>query len=99
MPDPSLPPDPTDSAPDSPPPDNLWLRLLWMILIGMMLGLAQTALQIAALLQFVLMLTRQGRPNAELAWFGKRMGDWMAKAVRFQTAADEEKPWPWSPLE
>ena len=31
---------------DNPPAENLWLRLLWMILIGMMLGLAQTVLQI-----------------------------------------------------
>ena len=84
---------------DTPPEESLWLRLLWMILIGMMLGLAQTVLQITALIQFILMVTREGRPNAELAWFGKRMGDWMAKAVRYQTAADDEKPWPWTPLD
>ena len=81
------------------PEESLWLRLLWMILIGAMLGVAQTVLQITAIIQFILMVTRQGRPNAELAWFGKRMGDWMAKAVRYQTAADDEKPWPWTPLD
>jgi Domain of unknown function (DUF4389) len=87
------------SGSDPGPEENLWLRLLWMILIGAMLGVAQTVLQVTALIQFILMLTRHGRPNAELAWFGKRMGDWMAKAVRYQTAADDEKPWPWTPLE
>lgn len=81
------------------PEENLWLRLLWMILIGAMLGVAQTVLQITAIIQFILMVTRHGRPNAELAWFGTRMGDWMAKAVRYQTAADDEKPWPWTPLD
>jgi Domain of unknown function (DUF4389) len=85
--------------PGHEPHETLWLRLLWMILIGMLLGLAQTVLQMAALLQFILMALRQGKPNVELAWFGKRMGDWMAKAVRYQTAADEEKPWPWTPLD
>jgi hypothetical protein len=65
----------------------------------MMLGLAQTILQVTALIQFILMVTRHGRPNVEIAWFGKRMGDWMAKAVRYQTAADDEKPWPWTPLD
>ncbi len=89
--------EPTDAG--DVPPEKLWWRLLWMILIGMMLGLAQTALQVAAVLQFILMLTRKGRPNAELAWFGKRIGDGRAKAVRYQTAADEERPWPWTPLE
>ncbi len=81
------------------PEESLWLRLLWMILIAMLLGLAQTVLQMAALVQFILMVTRKGRPNVEIAWFGKRMGDWCAKAVRYQTAADDEKPWPWTPLD
>ena len=80
-------------------PESLWLRLLWMILIAMLLGLVQTVLQVAALLQFILMITRNGRPNVEIAWFGKRLGDWSAKAIRYQTAADDEKPWPWTPLD
>ena len=82
-----------------PPEESLWLRLLWMILIGVMLGVAQTVLQVTAVIQFILMAMRNGKPNVELAWFGKRMGDWMAKAVRYQTAADDEKPWPWSRLD
>jgi len=82
-----------------PEGENLWWRLLWMILIAAMLSIAQTVLYAASIVQFILMLTRAGRPNVELAWFGKRLGDWMAKAVRYQTAADEEKPWPWTPLE
>jgi hypothetical protein len=45
------------------------------------------------------MVTRGGRPNVEIAWFGKRIGDWSAKAIRYQTAADDEKPWPWTPLD
>ena len=91
---PDMPPDAEEA-----PTESLWLRLLWLILISMMLGLTQTILQVTALIQFILMATRSGKPNAELAWFGKRMGDWMAKAVRYQTAADEEKPWPWTPLD
>ncbi|MEO8241106.1 MAG: DUF4389 domain-containing protein [bacterium] len=85
---------------DLPEPDeSMWLRLLYMILIGIMLSIAQTIVLTAAVVQFVLMLTRQGRPNVEVAWFGKRLGDWQAKAARYQTAADTEKPWPWTPLE
>ncbi len=85
--------------PAQDPEASLWLRLLWMILIAMMLGLAQTVLQVTAIIQIILMATRKGRPNVEIAWFGKRMGGWMAKAVRYLTAADDEKPWPWTPLD
>ncbi|MEO6301290.1 MAG: DUF4389 domain-containing protein [Paracoccaceae bacterium] len=85
--------------PNAPKDESLWLRLLSMVIIGVMLSIAQTILMAAAVIQFVLMLTRQGKPNSELAWFGKRLGDWLAKAARYQTAADDEKPWPWTPLE
>ncbi len=86
-----------DHTPD--PEESLWLRLLYMIIIGLMHSIAQTILFAAAAIQFVMMLTRQGRPNVEIAWFGKRLGDWQAKATRYQTAADTEKPWPWTPFE
>ena len=91
-------PEPQDSEVE-PEGENLWWRLLWMIIIAAMLSIAQTVLYAASIVQFILMLTRQGKPNVELAWFGKRLGDWMAKAVRYQTAADDERPWPWTPLE
>lgn len=85
--------------PATEPQESIWLRLVWMIIIGFMLSIAQTIIYALALVQFIMMLFRQGRPNMEIAWFGKLLGDWMAKATRFQTAADEEKPWPWTPIE
>ena len=81
------------------PHDSLWLRLLYMVIIGVMLSIAQTILYATTVVQFVLMVIRRGRPNVEIAWFGKRLGDWLAKATRYQTAADDEKPWPWTPFE
>ena len=90
--------DPTpDHGPE--PQEGLWLRLLSVVIIGLMLSIAQTILYALTLVQFILMLTRKGRPNVEIAWFGKRLGDWLAKATRYQTAADEEKPWPWTPFD
>ena len=81
------------------PEEGLWLRLLSMVIIAVMLSIAHTALYALAVVQFILMLTRKGRPNVEIAWFGKRLGDWLAKATRYQTAADDEKPWPWTPFD
>ena len=79
--------------------ESIWLRLLAMVIIGLMLSIAQTILYALALVQFIMMLSRGGRPNVEIAWFGKRLGDWLAKAARYQTAADDEKPWPWTPFD
>ena len=98
MVDPVFMPMPPEPQP-VPEGESLWWRLLWMVIIGAMLSIAQTILIAAAVVQFILMATRAGKPNVELAWFGKRLGDWLAKAARYQTAADEEKPWPWSSLE
>ena len=44
------------------------------------------------------MATNKRQPNAEIAAFGKRLGLWLAHAARFQTAATDDKPWPWAPL-
>jgi hypothetical protein len=48
--------------------------------------------------QLIIMATSKRQPNAEIAAFGKRLGLWLAQAARFQTAASEDKPWPWAPL-
>jgi hypothetical protein len=77
---------------------HLWMRLLHMVLIGIMFGMAQAALHFMALVQFIVLLTGKGQRNDQIANFGKSMAHWMAKAARFQTAESDDKPWPWSPL-
>jgi hypothetical protein len=76
----------------------IWMRLLYMVLVAIMSGLAQTALHLMALVQFIVLLTGKGQRNDQIAAFGKAMGEWQANAARFQTAESEDKPWPWSPL-
>ena len=79
--------------------DSIWIRLIYMILIALMISIAQTVLGVATLIQFVIMLLSKGTPNEQLADFGTSLGIWIAKAARFQTAASEVKPWPWSELD
>ena len=81
------------------PQDSIWKRGLMMLLIAILVGLAQTVLQFLTLVQFILMLLDKGKPNAQIASFGKTLGGWLAKAARFQCAESEEKPWPWTPAE
>lgn len=80
-------------------PDNMLMRLLYMILIAIMISLAQTALGVATVVQFVVMLVNNNEPNKRLADFGTDLGIWVAKAARFQTAASNVKPWPWTELD
>lgn len=79
--------------------DNIWMRLLWMVLIAIMISVAQTVLGVVTLIQFIIMLTNNRRPNERLAEFGSSLGIWIAKAARFQTAASEVKPWPWTEID
>ncbi len=85
--------------PEAEPEENLALRLLFMILIAAMLSLAQTVLTLVTVIQFIILLTNQRKPNAQLAEFGTSLGIWIAKAARYQTAASEVKPWPWTELD
>lgn len=79
--------------------NNLLLRLLYMLIIALMLSIAQTVLSVATIIQFIIMLVNKGAPNVRLADFGTDLGIWIAKAARFQTAASEVKPWPWTELD
>jgi hypothetical protein len=79
-------------------PDSLWLRLLWLVIIAAMMSVAQTLVSLLTLVQLIIMATNKRQPNAEIAAFGKRLGLWLAHAARFQTAATDDKPWPWAPL-
>ncbi len=79
--------------------DNMLERLIYMILIAIMISLAQTILTVVTVIQFVIMLVNNKEPNPRLAEFGTDLGIWVAKAARYQTAASEVKPWPWTELD
>lgn len=80
-------------------PDNMLLRFVYMVLIAVMISVAQTVLGVATIIQFVVMLVNNKQPNERLAEFGTDLGIWVAKAARYQTAASNVKPWPWSDLD
>ena len=95
-PGPRVQPEPKSKS-ANPERKALWMRLLYMVLIAILIGLAQTVLHVMTLVQFIVMLTGKGRPNEQIANFGKSLGAWQAKAAEFHTASSEDKPWPWSP--
>ena len=79
--------------------ESLVMRLLWMVVISVMLSLAQTVLTFVTIIQYIIMLVSGRQPNERLADFGTTLGIWIAKAARYQTAASEMRPWPWSELD
>lgn len=79
--------------------ESMGQRLLYMVLIWIMLSLSQTVLTLLTVVQFVIMLVNTGERNKRLADFGTDLGIWMAKAARYQSAASQVKPWPWTDLD
>jgi len=79
-------------------PDPIGMRLVYTILIWFMIQFAQTILGVATVIQFVILLINR-KPNERLAEFGTDLGVWVAKAARYQTAASNVKPWPWTELD
>ena len=79
--------------------DSIWLRLVNMIIIAFLMSIASSLLGLLTIAQFLIMLFNKREPNDQLAEIGTTMGVWMAKAARYQTAASEVKPWPWTELD
>jgi hypothetical protein len=79
-------------------PDTMLMRFIFMLLIALMISVAQTVLGVAAVIQFIVMLVNK-QPNERLSDFGTDLGIWVAKAARYQTAASNVKPWPWTELD
>jgi hypothetical protein len=90
---------PDDGEQPEVPPEGLVMRLVYMVLIALMISVAQSVLVVLTVIQFVIMVLNKRQPNENLAEFGTSLGIWIAKAARFQTAASEVKPWPWTELD
>ena len=78
--------------------ENLAMRLLWMVVISVMLGVAHTVLTFVRIIQFIIMLVAGRQLNKSLVDFGTTLGIWIAKATRYRTVASDVRPWPWSEL-
>ena len=79
--------------------ENILIRLVYMLLIAVMISFAQTILTVLTVIQFVIMLINNKVPNERIAEVGTDLGVWVAKAARYQTAASNVKPWPWTDLD
>lgn len=77
-----------------PPPENIVLHGLLMLVLVLLVNLAQTVLAVCAIIQFFWMLIG-GKRNARLVTFGRGIANWLAVTARFLTAGSDEPPFPW----
>ena len=91
----------SDQAADDPTPRvavlraRLWPRAAIMVAFAVMVALAETLLLVIAVVQ-ALWLGFTGAPNERVARFGAQLGVWLQAVARFQSCADEERPFPWA---
>jgi len=74
----------------------VWMRGLYMLLLALAFGVAQTLLCVTAIAQFLWLLFA-GEGNGQLTRFGVSLARWLSEAARFLTLASEAKPFPWAP--
>ena len=73
----------------------VWMRGLYMLLLALAFGIAQTLLCVTAIAQFLWLLF-SGEPNAQLVKFGSSLAKWVAETAKFLTFGSDEKPFPWA---
>lgn len=74
---------------------NIWVRGLYMLLMGLAFHVCGTVLCIVTLVQFVIALAG-GTPNARLLRFGRTLGAYLQQIVCYLTFATETLPFPFS---
>ena len=74
---------------------NIWIRGLFMLLIGFAFQVCGTVICIVTVIQFVMTLLT-GTPNVRLVLFGRSLGRYLQRIVNFLTFATEETPFPFS---
>ena len=72
-----------------------WARLIPMIVLIICFSLAETALYIIALIQFIWTLVNDD-PNEQLSDFGASISAWLAQNAKYLSYVTEEKPFPWA---
>ncbi len=74
---------------------NLWIRGLFMLLIGFAFQVCGTILCVVTFIQFVIMLA-SNTPNVRLVSFGRSLGNYLRQIVSFLTFATDDIPFPFS---
>lgn len=75
---------------------SIWLRLVWMIVLGIAFNVAEIIVVAIAVFQFFNSLFT-GNTNENLSRFSRNLARYLQQIVMFLTFAVEDKPFPFSP--
>ena len=75
---------------------SIWLRLVFMIVLCMAYGVAEFVTFAVVVFQFLASLFT-GKPNDQLARFGRNLARYFQQITVYMTFATEEKPFPFTP--
>lgn len=76
-------------------PRNIWVRCLYMLLMGLAYQVVGTLVFFVTVIQFVVRLVSDA-PNTHLLSFGRHLGRYLQQIVSFLTFDSEEVPFPFS---
>ncbi len=75
---------------------SIWLRLFFMIVLGIAYGVTELVTSVVVVFQFLASLFA-GQPNNRLARFGRNLARYFQQITVYLTFATEEKPFPFAP--
>ncbi len=75
---------------------SIWLRLVFMIVMGVAYSVAEIVTLVVIVFQFLTSLFT-GKPNDRLNRFGRNLARYFQQITVYMTFATEEKPFPFAP--
>ena len=72
-----------------------WTRLLAMIILVLVFGVAQSLMGFIALVQFIWTLIDK-EPNENLLGFSRSLSAWIHQTARFLMFVTDDRPFPWT---
>ncbi|MDH3669243.1 MAG: DUF4389 domain-containing protein [Paracoccaceae bacterium] len=75
---------------------SIWLRLVFMIVMGVAYSVAEIVTLAVVVFQFLGSLI-SGKPNDRLARFGRNLARYFQQITVYMTFTTEEKPFPFAP--
>ncbi len=74
---------------------HIWVRLIYMLVVGLLWHVAEIVLGVVAIVQFVVALVND-KPNERLVAFGRSLARYLQQMAAFLTFASDEIPFPFS---
>ena len=76
--------------------ESVWLRLVFIVLFAIAINIAEVALWVTVLVQFIAKAVT-GKSLSALDRFGQNLASYVYEIIRFLTFRVDDMPWPFAP--